>query len=88
MPKLHLSVSDEIATQVTARAKARGLSVSQLLTEIVCREMDGGWPDRFFEEVVGGWKGDALHRPPQLDLEASSRHEPRVDHSTHRPFED
>jgi hypothetical protein len=69
MPQLHLYVPDEIAAQVTARAKARGVSVSKLLAEIVRREIESGWPDRFFEEVVGGWKGDPLSRPPQLDLE-------------------
>jgi hypothetical protein len=88
MPQLHLTVSDEIAAEVTVRARARGLRVSELLAEIVCREMGGGWPDRFFEEVIGGWKGDALERPPQVDLEAGGRHHPPVDCSLHCPPED
>jgi len=27
------------------------------------------WPERFFEEVVGGWKGEPLERPDQGRLE-------------------
>lgn len=69
MPQLHLYVPDETAAQVAARAKARGLSVSKLLAEIVHREVGHGWPDGFFEEVVGGWRGKPLQRPPQLNLE-------------------
>ena len=28
-----------------------------------------GWPPGFFEEIVGGWKGEALERPAPLTLE-------------------
>ncbi len=69
MPQLHLYVPDETAAQVAARAKARGISVSKLLAEMVHREIARGWPDGFFEEVVGGWLGEPLQRPPQLSFE-------------------
>jgi hypothetical protein len=73
MPQLHLYVPDETAAQVTARAKARGISVSKLLAEMVHQEIGKGWPDSFFEEVVGGWKGEPLERPDQLTLEKRDR---------------
>ena len=73
MPQLHLYVPDEIAAQVTAQAKARGISVSKLLAEMVHRDIGKGWPDGFFEEVAGGWKGEPLERPDQLTLEERDR---------------
>jgi hypothetical protein len=73
MPQLHLYVPDETAAQVTARAKARGISVSKLLAEMVRREIGKGWPDGFFKEVVGGWLGEPLERPEQLALEERDR---------------
>ena len=27
------------------------------------------WPEGFFEEVVGGWKGEPIERPEQAPLE-------------------
>jgi hypothetical protein len=69
MPQLHLYVPEATAAQVAARAKARGISVSKLLAEMVHREIGRGWPDGFFEEVVGGWHGEPLERPHQLSFE-------------------
>ena len=31
---------------------------------------DEKWPEGFFEEVVGGWKGEPLERPDQGWFEA------------------
>ena len=69
MPQLHLYVPEPLACSIRARAEARGLSVSRYLAEIVCREMGEGWPEGYFEDVVGRWEGDELERPPQGELE-------------------
>lgn len=65
MPQLHLYVPDEIAETAKARAKAAGKSLSSYLADLVVQEVAGEWPEGFFEEVAGGWKGDALQRPKQ-----------------------
>jgi hypothetical protein len=65
MPQLHLYVPDRVAAELRTRARARGLSVSRYLAALVQRELGQGWPEGFFEEVVGGWKGPRLRRPPQ-----------------------
>lgn len=65
MPQLHLYVPDAVAKQLQAKAKASGMSTSRYLATVVCREIGGGWPAGFFEEVVGGWKGKPLRRPSQ-----------------------
>ncbi len=69
MPQLHLYVPETVAAQVAAWAEARGMTVSRLLAEIIGREVGHGWPDDFFESVVGGWKGAPLVRPPQFEFE-------------------
>jgi hypothetical protein len=55
--QLHLYLPDEIAKTVQQRAEARGISVSRYLAELVRREVAGGWPAGFFEDVVGKWDG-------------------------------
>ena len=65
MPQLHLYVPDDVARRVKQRAAERGLSVSRFLAELVGREIGTGWPDGYFGEVVGGWEGEPLERPPQ-----------------------
>lgn len=65
MPQLHLYVPDETAELLKSKARERGISVSGYLAELVSQDMPGaGWPEGFFEEVLGGWAGE-LERPPQ-----------------------
>ena len=73
MPQLHLYVPDDLASEISRRAEARGLSVSRFLAEVVRREVVTGWPEGFFEEVLGGWKGEPLERAPQLEYEQRAR---------------
>jgi len=68
MPQLHLYVPDDVAETAKSRAKAAGKSLSSYLADLVISEVAGEWPERFFEEVVGGWKGD-LERPEQGQFE-------------------
>ena len=69
MPQLHFYVSDEIAERVRRRAESNHMSVSKYLAAIVKNEAGVGWPEGYFEAVVGGWKGEPLTRPSQGDFE-------------------
>lgn len=69
MPQLHLYVPEEVAGEIARRAEGRGLSVSRYLAELVRREIGSGWPEAFFDEVVGGWQGEPLQRAPQGAVE-------------------
>lgn len=73
MPQLHLYVTNDVAATVKARAKAKGVSISSYLAEVVKRDAGRGWPPGFFEEVIGGWKGKPLERPPQGRFERRDR---------------
>ena len=69
MPQLHLYLPESVANEIRRRAKALGVSVSKYLADLVRREIDGEWPDGFFDEVAGGWVGEPPGRPPQGDAE-------------------
>jgi hypothetical protein len=69
MPQLHLYVPDEVADTAKARAKAAGKSLSSYLADLVVSEIAGDWPEGFFDEVAGGWKGEPLKRPKQGSVE-------------------
>lgn len=73
MPQLHLYVADEVASLVRQRARARKMSVSGYLADLVRREVASGWPDGFFDEVVGGWAGRPFRRPGQGRFEQRER---------------
>ena len=63
MPQLHTYVPARLAARVVARAKARGVPVSRYLADLIRRDVDLGWPDTYFDHVVGSWKGSPLQRP-------------------------
>lgn len=69
MSQLHFYLPENLAVEVKRRAEARGLTVSRYVAELVRREVADGWPDGYFEAVIGGWKGEPLTRPPQGELE-------------------
>ena len=73
MPQLHLYVPEPVASVVRQRARARGMTVSGYLAAMVTREVASDWPDAYFDEIVGGWKGGALRRPPQGRFETRDR---------------
>jgi hypothetical protein len=76
MPQLHLYIPDELAERIQRQAQSANLSVSRYLAELVQREVVTDWPEGYFEEVVGGWQGGALERPPQGMLEQRELLEP------------
>ena len=65
MPQLHFYVPEQTAERVRQEAKAAGLSISQYLAELVKREIHSGWPEGYFEEVVGGLQDEPLQRGEQ-----------------------
>lgn len=71
MPQLHLYVPEDIAAKVRKKAKARNLTVSRYLAEVVKREVGEGWPEGYFERVSGKWEGEfpELIRPEAEQLE-------------------
>ncbi len=69
MPQLHLYVSEDVASIVKRRARNRGMSLSKYLAELVRRDVGAGWPDGYFQAVVGGWKGEPLERASQGEFE-------------------
>ena len=67
--QLHFYVPDELGEEIRRRASARGIPLSRYLVELVQRELGGGWPSAYFEEVVGQWQGEPLERSAQGELE-------------------
>lgn len=69
MPQLHFYIPQDLADRIQQEAQAAQKSVSSYLAELVKREMAPSWPEGFFEDVVGGWQGENLQRPPQGEYE-------------------
>ena len=69
MPQLHFYVPDDVAKQIQEKAKAKNLSVSKYVAEMVQRETHSGWPKGYFERVVGKWQGEPLERSEELPTE-------------------
>lgn len=72
MPQLHLYVPQDVADEIERRAQADGLSTSKYLAGLVEREIGQGWPEGWFERVVGKWIGP-------LEREQQARPEGRED---------
>lgn len=69
MAQIHFYVPSRIETELRQRAEARGLSLSRYVAEMVTHDLGAEWPEGYFEEVVGGWQGEPLVRPPQGEPE-------------------
>ncbi len=70
MPQLHFYVLEPVAKQIQLRASMAGVSTSRYVADLVQKEMGSGWPEDFFDTVVGSWVGEPLTRPPQGKVEA------------------
>jgi len=68
MGQLHFYVPRNIDLNLRKKAKDKGLSISKYLAELVTSDLKG-WPEGYFESVVGGWVGEPLQRGPQGELE-------------------
>ncbi len=69
MPQLHFYVPDELAKEIKKRAGQADLPISRYLTNLVKRELGSGWPDGYFEQVIGAWQGEPLAREAEGDME-------------------
>jgi len=77
MPQLHFYVPQELAERIQQEAKAAQKSLSNYLAELVKHEMAPNWPEGFFDDVVGGWQGEDLQRPPQGEYEQRFVQDPK-----------
>ncbi|WP_287127923.1 hypothetical protein [Candidatus Cyanaurora vandensis] len=68
MAQVCFYLPDEEQQRLLQRATAQGLSLSKYMAQLVRREMKTGWPEGYFQHVLGSWQGD-LERPPQGDYE-------------------
>ena len=69
MPQLHFYVPEDVAKRIQEEAKAKQMSVSRFVAETMKRETHAGWPEGYFERVIGKWEGEPLERPEQLPFE-------------------
>jgi len=51
-----------MAQMAASRAKAADKSLSAYLADLIVQKVADDWPEGFFEEVAGGWKGEPLER--------------------------
>ncbi len=63
MPQMHFSVSESEAAAIRRRAKAHGMTVSKYLASLVRSQVHAGWPEGYFENVLGSWQGPPLAVP-------------------------
>ncbi len=70
MAELCCFVPEVLARRVQERAEAAGVSTSQYLAELIRRDVGSGWPEDYFEQVVGGWQDDELARPEHAPVDA------------------
>ncbi len=63
MTQIYLSVDQRTATELAARAAAKGQSLSKYLADIVRREVAEQWPDGYLRAVVGSCAADPLEEP-------------------------
>ena len=69
MPQLHFYVPEKTADVLREKAKAKELSLSKFIAEIVEREVsEDAWPEGFFTEVAGSWQG-TVEEPEDFELE-------------------
>jgi hypothetical protein len=68
MSQLHCYVADELAEKFKKKAESAHLPVSKYLALLVKREVEGQWPEHYFD-CFGAWQGNPLERPEQGDFE-------------------
>ena len=68
MAQVCFYLSNEEEQRLQQRATAQGLSLSKYIAQLVRREIKTGWPEGYFEQVLGSWQGE-LERSPQGDYE-------------------
>jgi len=69
MTDLTLRLPDDLATRLCAPAERIGLSADEYVTRVLRERLTDDWPPDYFQEVVGGWKGEPFERPAQQGSE-------------------
>lgn len=69
MAQLYFYVPDTVAAKIEQLARATGLTTSRYLAKLVQQNIEDQWPDGYLEAVIGGWQGEPLERPDQLNLQ-------------------
>lgn len=69
MPQLHCYLPDELVKRLQQKAHAARLPVSRYLSQLIRKDLEGRWPDGYFE-LFGGWQGEPLKRPEQGEFES------------------
>lgn len=57
MAQMHFYVPDDFAKLIRRRARQANMPVSRYLVQLIRNELGSGWPDDYFDEIYGGWKG-------------------------------
>jgi len=78
MPQMHFYVPRDLSNRIQQEARSAKMSVSRYLAELVKREMAPKWPEGYFEQVVGGWRGEPLQRPAQGEYEQRANLDPKL----------
>lgn len=79
MPQLHFYVPKELADRIRHEAESEKLSISRYLAKLVEQKIAPGWPEGYFDDVVGGWQGEPLERSAQGIFERRDALEPHRD---------
>lgn len=60
MGQINFYVPANIEEKIKTSAKKKRQSVSEFVAEVIKREMGlrSGWPEGYFQEVIGSWEGD------------------------------
>ena len=69
MAQIHFYVPDEIEQVIRQQAKSQGMTLSRFVAELVRRSIATGWPEGYFDQVIGGWQGEPLERSDQGSFE-------------------
>jgi|GEM_PF-560898 len=88
MPKLQFYVSNDIAQTAKSRARTAGKSLSSYLADLLIRSLADEWPEGFFEEVAGGWKGEPLESANTNRIAGSARDIMRIAADFNAPLDD
>lgn len=69
MPQLHCYVPEDVAERLKRKAAQAHLPVSKYLAALVKKDTGSEWPEGYFDQVFGQWKGAPRQRHAQGEYE-------------------